>query len=118
MKRLRRIKSKKAMATSITDNVRKAVFLRDKGKCVLCGSETSVKSNAHFIPRSQGGMGIEENIITLCDEFSKNQCHYKFDNGPKEEREEKREKIRAYLKSKYPNWDEEKLKYKKWSDLS
>lgn len=50
--------------------------------------------------------GIEQNILTLC-----NDCHFMFDNTDK--RKELREKYRTYLKSKYPNWNEQDLIYKK-----
>lgn len=66
--------------------------------------------NAHFIARSQGGLGIEENIITLCPE-----CHRLYDNSPM--RRSIREELRRYLKSKYKDWDEKKLYYKKGETL-
>lgn len=50
--------------------------------------------------------GIEQNILTLC-----NDCHFMFDNTDK--RKSLREKYRAYLKSKYSNWNEQDLIYKK-----
>lgn len=70
--------------------------------------------NAHFIPRSKGGLGIEENIVTLCTNLTENQCHYKFDFGTRQEKEEIEAKIEAYLKSKYPGWDREKLTYRRF----
>jgi hypothetical protein len=69
--------------------------------------------NAHFISRSKGGLGIEENVVTLCTSFTENKCHYKFDFGTREEREEIGSRIEEYLKSKYPNWDKEKLTYRR-----
>jgi hypothetical protein len=69
--------------------------------------------NAHFISRSKGGLGIEENIVTLCTGFTKNNCHYKYDFGTRQEREEIGGIIEEYLKSKYPNWDKEKLTYRR-----
>ena len=32
--------------------------------------------NAHYISRAHGGLGIEENIVTLCLD-----CHNNYDNG-------------------------------------
>ena len=107
------MKSKRAKATDISMSVKKKVWERDKGRCVLCGNYCNVMPNAHFIPRSKGGLGIEENIITLCTELTPNKCHRRYDFGTKEEREEIKEYLREYLKSKYPNWDEEDLYYKK-----
>ena len=107
------MKSKRAKATDISMSVKKKVWERDKGRCVLCGNYCNVMPNAHFIPRSKGGLGIEENIITLCTELTPNKCHRRYDFGTKEEREEIREYLREYLKSKYPNWNEDDLYYKK-----
>lgn len=64
--------------------------------------------NAHFINRSQGGLGIPENIVTLCPE-----CHYEEDNGKNSKEYDK--KIEEYLKKCYKDWNKEKLVYKKWS---
>ena len=51
---------------------------------------------------------IEENILTLCPA-----CHYQFDSGPKETREEMYRYFRDYLKAHYRCWDEQKLIYRK-----
>ena len=69
--------------------------------------------NAHYIPRSKGGLGIEENIVTLCTEFTLNKCHRKYDFGNKDERKKIGNIIKNYLQSKYDNWNEEQLYYKK-----
>lgn len=97
------MKSKRTKATSISKETAQAVWLRDMGRCVLCGKLGS--PTAHFIARSQGGLGIEENIVTLCDS-----CHRRYDQTT--ERAEIREMLRNYLKSKYADWDERKLVYK------
>lgn len=107
------MKSKRSKATDISMSVKKKVWERDKGRCVLCGNYCNVMPNAHFIPRSKGGLGIEENIITLCTELTPNKCHRRYDFGTKEEREKIKEYLREYLKSKYPNWNEDDLYYKK-----
>ena len=107
------MKSKRAKATDIPDKVKKIVWERDGGECVYCHNRCNVMPNAHYIPRSKGGLGIEQNIVTLCTRLTDNDCHYKFDNGTKEEREKIGSKIREYLMSKYDNWNEEDLKYKK-----
>jgi len=105
--------SKMSSATDISMSVKKKVFERDNGRCIVCGNSINVMPNAHYIPRRKGGLGIEENIVTLCTNFTKNQCHYKYDHTTKENREKIGKIIREYLKSKYKNWDEEKLYYKK-----
>ena len=106
-------KSKRARALDISDDVRRAVWERDNGECVVCHNRCNVMPNAHYIPRSKGGLGIEQNIVTLCTRLTKNDCHFKFDNGSAEERTEIGNKIKKYLQSKYEDWKEEDLYYKK-----
>lgn len=107
-------KSNRSKATDIPQKVKRAVFIRDNGKCVICGNSVNVMPNAHYISRENGGLGIEENIVTLCTELTENKCHRKYDFGTKEEHEYCKYKIRNYLKSKYSNWKEEDLIYKKY----
>ena len=99
------MKSARTKACDISQRVKKAVWERDGHYCIKCGNPTAMP-NAHYIPRANGGLGIEENIVTLCAE-----CHRKYDQSPA--RSEFREYIREYLSSKYQNWDEKKLIYKK-----
>lgn len=94
--------------------VKEKVFARDKGKCVVCGNSYNVMPNAHYISRAKGGLGIEENIVTLCTEMTLNKCHRRYDFGSKEERKKIGGIIKKYLQSKYNDWNEEKLIYKKW----
>lgn len=112
-KKFKSIKFKKTVPTEISFDVKMKVLKRDNGRCVVCGSTHNVEANAHYIPRSEGGMGIEENIVTLCNNESKNKCHYKFDFGTDEERKEIGEKIEAHLKKHYSKWSSEKVIYKK-----
>jgi len=108
MKRSWHPKSRRAKATKVDPNIKLTVWKRDNYRCVKCGSPYGTP-NAHFIAASQNGRGnTPENILTLCPN-----CHYEYDNTPK--REELREQFRRYLKSKYPNWDESKLYYKKYA---
>jgi len=107
------MKTKRSKKTDIPMSVKKKVFERDKGRCVICGNYCNVMPNAHYISRQKGGLGIEENIVTLCTELTQNKCHRKYDFGTKEERLKIKEKIRKYLQSKYKNWNEEDLIYKK-----
>ena len=64
------------------------------------------RPHCHFIRRSQGGLGIEENIWTGCQI-----CHESFDHegtdGPLHER------MRDYFRTLYPEWDEKNLVYRK-----
>lgn len=106
------MKSRRSKACDISQKLKQKVWDRDKGKCVICGSRIAMP-NAHFISRAQGGLGIEENIITLCTNFSENKCHYKYDFGSGKEREEIGNEIESYLKSKYPEWNKENLIYRR-----
>lgn len=106
-------KSRRAKACDITQVTKLEVWERDNGRCVICGNMYNVMPNAHYIPRSKGGLGIPQNIVTLCTELTENKCHRRYDFGSREEREELGGKIREYLQSKYPDWDEEKLYYRK-----
>lgn len=101
------MKSKRTKACDITKEVKDRVWERDEGRCILCGSHQAMP-NAHFIPRSAGGLGIEENIVTLCME-----CHERYDHTTDRKNIEKL--IRKYLKSHYPEWEKLNLIYTKWS---
>lgn len=104
---MKRISSKRAKACAIPKAVKERVWERDNHCCVYCHS-LNAAPNAHFIRRSHGGAGIEENILTLCPA-----CHYQFDSGPKETREEMYRYFRDYLKIFYHDWDEKNLIYRK-----
>lgn len=94
--------------TDIPRKVKEKVYERDNGHCIFCGQVGF--PNAHFIPRSHGGLGIEENIITACLE-----CHNNMDNSDK--RQIYLERAGMYLKSVYPDWNKEALVYNKWVAL-
>lgn len=98
------MKSRRTKACDITQSVKRAVYERDSGMCVLCGKPGM--PNAHFIPRSHNGLGIEENILTLCHD-----CHRRFDQT--EARSFIRPVLERYLRTKYPGWNIEKLYYRK-----
>lgn len=100
------MKSRRAKATDISQKVKKVVWERDNHCCICCGSPYSMP-NAHYISRAKGGLGIEENVVTLCL-----RCHNAYDNSTQRHYFENR--IRDYLKNIYgEDWKEEKLIYKK-----
>lgn len=107
------MKSKRSKATDISMSVKKKVFERDNGCCVICGNSYNVMPNAHYISRAKGGLGVEENIFTACTRLTESDCHYRFDNGSKEEKIKLRKIVRDYFISIYPNWDKKDLYYKK-----
>lgn len=101
-------------ALSIPQEVKRAVAERDSCEghpcCILCGKPAPTDaplafSNAHYISRAQGGLGIEENILTLCPK-----CHRLFDGVG---REEVRPIMVRHLKEFYSYWSESELTYKK-----
>ena len=93
--------------------VKTAVSIRDSIDgwpcCVFCGLPAPSElawSNAHYIARSQGGLGVEENGLTLCPT-----CHKRYDQTAA--RDEMRGYFREYLSEHYENWSESTLLYKK-----
>ena len=104
-------------ALAIPRRVKLEVAARDSVQrwpcCILCGkpaptSNALAFSCAHYISRAQGGLGIEENILTLCFD-----CHREYDG---ERRQELRPFLERYLREQYPGWDESKLYYSKEGD--
>lgn len=92
-------------ATGIPSAARKAVFERDGGRCIFCGSAHGLQA-AHIVPRSRGGMGRKENLVTLCW-----RCHSEMDSTTK--REEMQRECINYLLGFYPKWDENDMIYRR-----
>lgn len=99
------MKSKRSKACDISQKVKQRVWDRDDHQCIICGNPYAMP-NAHYVRRSQGGLGIEENVVTLCQK-----CHHEYDNG--DGRVSIGYKIEWYLNSCYENWDVNKLYYTK-----
>lgn len=95
---------------SIPQKVKEAVWERDGHRCIVCGDQRTASPVAHYIPRSHLGLGIEENIVTLCL-----RCHCAYDNSVS--RPWMKAIIRDYLKSHYEGWDEKNLVYKKYGSI-
>lgn len=100
------MKHRMTRACDIPQKVKAEVWERDGGCCILCGSPNAAP-NAHYIPRSHGGLGVAQNVVTLCGK-----CHTDYDNSGA--RRALQAEIRAYLMARYPGWDETKLIYRKW----
>lgn len=111
------MKNKRSKATDISAQVKKKVFERDNGACIICGNRVNVMPNSHYIRRSRGGLGIEENVGTMCTSLTENKCHHKYDFGTKEEQEFIHNRFKYYLEQQYENWNEEDLIFNKWSYL-
>lgn len=96
---------KRTKACSISKATKAKVYDRDDGLCIFCHRPGDPV--AHVVPRSHGGLGIEQNIITACAE-----CHRMLDNST--ERQSMLEHAKMYLLAKYGVWSAEECTYKKW----
>lgn len=98
---------------------RKKIYERDRHQCIFCMAGYHMNSTTemgyqidgimHYIPKSQGGLGIEQNGALGCHYH-----HQLMDNGNKSLRWEMRELMKGYLMGMYPEWDEKDLIYSKW----
>ena len=96
--------NKRTRACAISPKIKRQVERRDGECCIFCGKRG--KGEAHFIPRSQGGLGIEENLLTVC-----RPCHDLLDNST--QRKKMLPVAEQYLRSRYQGWNKESLIYKK-----
>ena len=103
-----RKKHRRTIACEITPKVRHIVEQRDGGRCIFCGHPG--RGEAHYVPRSKNGLGIPENILTVC-----RPCHEMMDNTT--ERPIMLKIAEAHLRECYPGWDKEKLVYHKYSSF-
>ena len=113
--------SKRSNKAEFSAKTRKIIEARDNG-CIFCQMRYRMEkalwldlntfSIMHFIPRSSGGLGIEENAAVGCQYH-----HDMLDNGKDGHREEMLELFEEYLSSMYGGWDKSKLKYDKWAFL-
>lgn len=92
---------------------------RDRNTCIFCdmgyemegpGAEygRSIRDIMHFIPRSRGGRGIEENLAVGCRYH-----HQMLDNGKEGRRKEMLELFESHLRIFYREWDKDGLVYRK-----
>ncbi len=109
------MRSKRTRRCDFTPKQRDIIRERDGG-CIFCRMRyrmekadsylTSIMETMHYIPRSQGGLGIGRNAALGCKYH-----HMMMDGGP--HREEMRGLMREYLRSVYRDWDETDLVYRK-----
>lgn len=98
-------KHKRTKACEISKKTKLIVYERDGGCCIFCGKIGLPE--AHVIPRSHGGLGCPENIITVC-----RSCHDKLDNST--DRKKMFFFAIKYLKRFYPEWKKEDFIFDKW----
>lgn len=106
-------KNKRAKACAVSTKSRKLVQVRDHRRCVWCHRGTDQLDVAHVISRAQGGLGIPENLVLLCNDFA-GRCHRRYDAGTQEQKQEMYCYFVEYLMEFYPDWSWEKLIYKKY----
>lgn len=92
-------------ACAIPKEVKLIVYERDHERCIFCGAPGLPE--AHVIPRSHGGLGVPQNIITVC-----RSCHDKLDNSTN--RQQMLDVAVGYLKSHYPDISQTDVIYQKW----
>lgn len=92
-------------ACAIPKEVKLIVYERDHERCIFCGAPGLPE--AHVIPRSHGGLGVPQNIITVC-----RSCHDKLDNST--DRQQMLDVAVAYLGSYYPDISQTDVIYQKW----
>jgi 5-methylcytosine-specific restriction endonuclease McrA len=91
--------------TDIGEKTRATVHDRDRRRCVYCGRVNKPIELAHYISRAQGGLGIPQNLISLCMD-----CHGEYDG---ERRRKMQGYLAGYLQAAYPGWNESGLVYRK-----
>lgn len=92
-------------ACAIPKEVKLIVYERDHERCIFCGSPGLPE--AHVIPRSHGGLGVPQNIITVC-----RSCHDKLDNST--DRQQMLDVAVGYLKRYYHDISQTDVIYQKW----
>ena len=98
-------RSKRTIACDITPEVRQTVLERDYRHCAYCG-DVGRLDIAHYVSRAKGGLGIEQNLVTLC-----RLCHHNTDQTTK--RKHYLDFMKAYLDVRYPDFNHEDRFYKK-----
>lgn len=96
--------NKRTRACSIKAAVKKRVEERDGHRCIFCGKPG--RGEAHVIPRSHGGLGVEQNLVTACRE-----CHFCMDDTVS--RPLFLELAKQHLKAFYPDWTPDAVIFKK-----
>ena len=97
-------RSKRTRALAISPKVKAEVYARDRERCIFCGR--AGLPEGHYISRSRGGLGIPENIVTVCRE-----CHRRMDQSSA--RAEMLKEAKRYLDIFYPNLSDDNRIYRR-----
>ena len=95
---------KRTRALAIKPEVKKKVEERDHHQCIFCGRPG--RGEAHVISRAHGGLGVEQNLVTVCRE-----CHFGMDDTVS--RSFFLELAEQHLRSFYPDLTPDAVTYKK-----
>ena len=96
---------RRTKACAISKKTKEIVYKRDGGCCIFCRHPGLPE--AHYVPRSHGGLGIPENIVTAC-----RPCHDRMDNST--DRQQMLQVAADHLRQFYEDWNEDSLVYDKW----
>lgn len=96
---------KRTKACEISKKTKQRVYERDMGACIFCGAPGLPE--AHVVPRSHGGLGVEQNIVTVC-----RTCHDKLDNSV--HRQQMLGEAAEHLERFYPGWNPKDYIFDKW----
>lgn len=91
-----RYKSARSKACDVSKEVRQQVLERDHHRCIFCGNQNNL-TMAHYISRASGGLGIVENIASVCIT-----CHQALDHSTN--RESMLLTFRQYLNYNHPDF--------------
>lgn len=112
------MKKKLTRHLEFTAKARKAIHKRDNETCVFCAAGYEPPEDPaycrtalqimHIVPRSQLGMGVEQNGALGCVWH-----HQMLDNGNRENRKEMLTMLEDRMRRIYPGWTWEQVIYNK-----
>ena len=115
-----RTKKKLSSRMEFTAKERRKIHERDRERCVFCEMGYQMPQDPeycrtglqimHIVPRSQMGMGVEQNGTLGCVWH-----HQMMDNGNRETRKEMLELLEKRMKAFYPGWSRKRVTYSKYS---
>lgn len=112
------MKKKLTRHLEFTAKARKAIHKRDQETCVFCAAGYEPPEDPaycrtalqimHIVPRSQLGMGVEQNGVLGCVWH-----HQMLDNGNLDNRKEMIKMLEDRMQRIYPGWNRESVTYRK-----
>lgn len=112
------MKKKLTKHLEFTAKARKAIHKRDQETCVFCAAGYEPPEDPaycrtalqimHIVPRSQLGMGVEQNGALGCVWH-----HQMMDNGNRQNRKEMLTMLEDRMQRMYPGWTRESVTYRK-----